>query len=47
MAGLLYLGMYGKPSLLAALEQWEEIAKEAGVTKVALAYRWVSFCFGE
>ena len=42
MAGKLYLGMYGKPSILAGLEQWEEIAKEAGVTKAALAYRWVA-----
>ncbi|PVH70431.1 Aldo/keto reductase [Cadophora sp. DSE1049] len=43
MAGQLYLGMYGKPSILAALEQWEEIANQAGVTKAALAYRWVAY----
>ncbi|KAK9428468.1 NADP-dependent oxidoreductase domain-containing protein [Lipomyces doorenjongii] len=34
--GEMYLGLYSRPKLLAALD-------EAGVTKAALAYRWVVF----
>jgi aflatoxin B1 aldehyde reductase len=33
--------LYCKESLLGALGEWEAIAQEAGVSKVALAYRWV------
>lgn len=33
--------MYGKPSLIAALKEWDAIATEAGVSKASLAYRWV------
>ena len=32
-----------KPSLLEALSEWEAIANEARVSKVALAYRWVTY----
>lgn len=35
--------MYGKPLLLKALEEWNDIATEAGVSKVELAYRWVAW----
>jgi aflatoxin B1 aldehyde reductase len=38
--GDLYNTLYGKESLYKALDKWEEIAKDAGVTKAALAYRW-------
>ncbi|KAK9243146.1 NADP-dependent oxidoreductase domain-containing protein [Lipomyces tetrasporus] len=41
--GEMYLGLYSRPKLLAALDKWELIATEAGVTKAALAYRWVVF----
>jgi aflatoxin B1 aldehyde reductase len=39
----MYRAMYGKPALLEALEEWDAIAKEAGVSKAALAYRWVLY----
>ncbi|KAK9357890.1 NADP-dependent oxidoreductase domain-containing protein [Lipomyces starkeyi] len=39
----IYSSLYGKPKLLAALEVWESIAAEAGMTKAAVAYRWVTF----
>ena len=32
-----------KPSLLAALSEWEAIAYEARVSKAALAYRWLMY----
>lgn len=35
--------MYSKPSLIEALGDWEAIAKEEGVTKADLAYRWVKY----
>ena len=41
--GGLYANLYAKPSYLEALGQWEAIAKEEGVTKAELAYRWVTF----
>ncbi|KAK9235000.1 NADP-dependent oxidoreductase domain-containing protein [Lipomyces kononenkoae] len=44
--GQMYLGLYSKPKLLAALDEWESIATEAGVTKAGLAYRWVVFNSG-
>jgi aflatoxin B1 aldehyde reductase len=39
--GRMYNAMYGKPSLYAALSEWEDIASEAGCSKGELAYRWV------
>jgi aflatoxin B1 aldehyde reductase len=39
--GQLYRALYGKPRLVAALRDWEAIAAEAGVSRAALAYRWV------
>jgi aflatoxin B1 aldehyde reductase len=41
--GLMYRTLYGKPALLQALKEWDAIAKEAGVSKAALAYRWVLY----
>ncbi len=39
----LYRGMYMKPSLLSALDTWEELAKAESVSKAELAYRWVYY----
>ncbi|KAL8869940.1 MAG: hypothetical protein Q9174_003896, partial [Haloplaca sp. 1 TL-2023] len=41
--GEVYKTLYGKEALYDALDAWEEIAKDAGVTKAALAYRWVVY----
>jgi len=41
--GAMYQKMYNKPSLLAVLSDWAAIAEEAGVSKAALAYRWVAY----
>ncbi|KAK0334890.1 hypothetical protein LTR59_013640 [Friedmanniomyces endolithicus] len=41
--GRMYHGMYSKPAYLEALAKWDEIAKEEGVSKASLAYRWVKF----
>jgi len=35
--------MYGKETLYSALDEWGEIAKDAGISKAALAYKWVAF----
>ncbi|PVH95571.1 aflatoxin B1 aldehyde reductase-like protein member 2 [Periconia macrospinosa] len=39
----LYLKLYNKPSLRAALGEWASIAEAEGVSKAELAYRWVGF----
>ncbi|KAK9323681.1 NADP-dependent oxidoreductase domain-containing protein [Lipomyces orientalis] len=41
--GQLYNKLYNKPKMVAALEDWESIAAVAGVSKAALAYRWLIF----
>lgn len=41
--GQMYKGMYGKASLLEALGQWESIAKDEGISRAELAYRWVAY----
>jgi len=41
--GEMYTSMYGKESLFQAVDKWAEIAKDAGITKAALAYRWITF----
>ena len=41
--GQMYHNLYNKPSLLKALDHWEKIAKEAGVSQAQLAYRWVTY----
>lgn len=39
----MYAGMYSKPSYLEALAQWEAIAKDEGISRAELAYRWVKY----
>jgi aflatoxin B1 aldehyde reductase len=39
----MYTTMYGKESLYQALDEWAEIAKDAGISKAALAYRWIAY----
>jgi len=41
--GAMYSTMYGKESLLEALDEWEHIANDAGISKAALAYRWITY----
>lgn len=41
--GDMYTSMYGKESLYKALDEWGQIAKDAGVSKAALAYRWITY----
>jgi aflatoxin B1 aldehyde reductase len=41
--GEMYRGMYVKPTLLDALEEWEKIAAAEGTTRAELAYRWVNY----
>ena len=41
--GDFYKTWYGKEALYDASNAWDEIAKDAGVTKEALAYRWVVY----
>ncbi|KAF2769552.1 Aldo/keto reductase [Teratosphaeria nubilosa] len=41
--GAMYSSMYGKTAILDVLEKWEAIAKEEGVTRADLAYRWVKY----
>ena len=38
-----YNGMYNRPSFVAALGVWEQIAKDEGATRAELAYRWVVY----
>ncbi len=40
--GDMFRALYCKGSILAALDEWEIISHEAGITKAALAYRWVA-----
>lgn len=39
----MYRGMYMRPSLLSALDQFEALAAQEGVPKAELAYRWVYY----
>jgi aflatoxin B1 aldehyde reductase len=39
----IYNGMYNRPSFVAALDAWEQIAKDEGVSRAELAYRWVVY----
>lgn len=41
--GTMYLDMYAKDSMFDALDEWETIAEEAGISKAALAYRWIAY----
>ncbi|KAE9375814.1 Aldo/keto reductase [Stipitochalara longipes BDJ] len=41
--GDMYTSMYGKESLFQAVDEWGHIASDAGISKAALAYRWITF----
>jgi len=41
--GGMYKILYAKPSYLNALDIWNQIAEEEGVSKAELAYRWIGF----
>ncbi|KAI9830358.1 MAG: hypothetical protein M1819_005739 [Sarea resinae] len=41
--GAFYHGLYARPSLLAALADWDALATEARLSRAALAYRWVAY----
>ena len=41
--GKIYNSMYNRPSFVAALEKWEQIAQSEGVSRAELAYRWVVY----
>ncbi|KAH6974606.1 NADP-dependent oxidoreductase domain-containing protein [Ilyonectria sp. MPI-CAGE-AT-0026] len=42
LAGL-YNGMYNRPSFVAALDIWGQIAEKEGVSRAELAYRWATY----
>ncbi|TVY80785.1 Oxidoreductase sirO [Lachnellula suecica] len=42
-SGATYSTIYAKESLLSALDEWGETAEGAGISKAALAYRWISY----
>jgi len=39
----IYNGMYNRPSFVDALDAWEQIAKDEGVSRAELAYRWIVY----
>ena len=41
--GDMYNSLYGKESMYQALDEWGTIALDAGISKAALAYRWIAF----
>jgi len=41
--GKVYLKLYSRPKYLEGLEQWGNIASEAGISRADLAYRWVKY----
>ncbi|KAJ1324763.1 aflatoxin B1 aldehyde reductase [Microdochium nivale] len=41
--GQTYNAMYNKPSFLAALDAWEQIAESERATRAELAFRWVMY----
>ncbi|KAK0100780.1 hypothetical protein ONS95_007229 [Cadophora gregata] len=41
--GDMYSKLYVKDSMLNALDEWEAIAKDAGIPKASLAYRWIAY----
>jgi aflatoxin B1 aldehyde reductase len=43
VGGRMYLELYNKPSLLAALDRWNELSNSSGIPKAELAYRWVMY----
>ncbi|KAL9604062.1 MAG: hypothetical protein Q9179_001985 [Wetmoreana sp. 5 TL-2023] len=43
LVGDMYKSLYGKASMYEALDDWNEIARDAGIKKAALAYRWIVY----
>lgn len=41
--GQIYDKMYNRPALRDILAEWDAISKESGISKAALAIRWVAF----
>jgi aryl-alcohol dehydrogenase-like predicted oxidoreductase len=41
--GQVYDGMYNRPLLVKGLAEWNDIAKDSGISKPGLANRWVAF----
>ncbi|KAK4233197.1 Aldo/keto reductase [Achaetomium macrosporum] len=41
--GKLYNALYNRPSFVAALDTWEQTARDEGVSRAELAYRWVFY----
>ena len=41
--GAMYHRLYNRPTLMQALDEWDKISMESGVSKGALAYRWVAW----
>ncbi|KID84878.1 aflatoxin B1 aldehyde reductase member 3 [Metarhizium guizhouense ARSEF 977] len=39
----IYNGMYNRPSFVHALDAWGQIAKDEGIPRAELAYRWVTY----
>jgi aflatoxin B1 aldehyde reductase len=46
MLGTVYHALCNKPTFLDMLDEWDRIAKEAGVSKAELAYRWMAYHSG-
>ncbi|MCJ1467397.1 hypothetical protein MMC07_006021 [Pseudocyphellaria aurata] len=42
LVGELYHKIYNRPALMKALTDWQNIAEQTGISKAALAYRWVT-----
>jgi aflatoxin B1 aldehyde reductase len=40
--GDMYVKLYGGESMNKALDMWAELATDAGISKAALAYRWIA-----
>ncbi|KAJ3032318.1 hypothetical protein HDV00_007693 [Rhizophlyctis rosea] len=41
--GGLYQQLYNRPKVLEGLKEWNDIAKDTGITGAELAYRWVAY----
>ncbi|KAL8809706.1 MAG: hypothetical protein Q9223_007886 [Gallowayella weberi] len=43
LSGEMYQALYGKDAMYKALDDWNDIAKAAGISTSALAYRWITY----
>ena len=41
--GQMFHALYNKPSYITVLKEWDAIARDAGCSRSALAYRWVRY----